>query len=538
MKTLVFSFGRMNPVTSGHELLVKKVIAVARKEGADAKIYLSHTTDSNKNPLSYSDKIKFAQKSFGKIIQKSNSKQIFQILKEIDKDYDSIIMVVGDDRIDEFNNTINKYNGKGDYDFESIKVVSSGNRVDPDSEKAKKQKGKKKVDAKAMSASLLRKYAIEGDFDTFKKGVPSKLPETDAKAMYDAVRRGLGIREEEIDEVLNMQQRLAKSRQMKKLASKIAMGRKRAMKRKAGMEALKKRAEKKARNMVRSKFAGKMGANYNELSYKSKEAVDKKVATKKGLIKKLTQRLIPQVKKAETERFKKMNEDFEEFIINMDIENLFEASVRQDKDIKDKEGSQPAKYYAGDMSKSTKDKRAAHFNKGKKMDDDNPDAYKPAPGDKSAKTKESQYTKKYKKMYGEEKVKTIKVGEDAVGAENPHYGLVIKREVVATGTKEEMISACKEQGGRVWITNKNVGDIVEEKELQEEIKGLKKKADESGISYAILKKVYDRGVAAWRTGHRPGTTPQQWGFARVNSFIVGGKTRTTADADLWKKHKG
>ncbi len=50
--------------------------------------------------------------------------------------------------------------------------------------------------------------------------------------------------------------------------------------------------------------------------------------------------------------------------------------------------------------------------------------------------------------------------------------------------------------------------------------------------------MFDRGVAAWRTGHRPGTTPEQWGYARINSFATGGKTRTTADADLWKKHKG
>ena len=73
---------------------------------------------------------------------------------------------------------------------------------------------------------------------------------------------------------------------------------------------------------------------------------------------------------------------------------------------------------------------------------------------------------------------------------------------------------------------------------EKQIAGLVKKSEKSGISYGILKKVYDRGMAAWKTGHRPGTTPQQWAFARVNSFITGGKTRTTADADLWAKHKG
>ena len=64
------------------------------------------------------------------------------------------------------------------------------------------------------------------------------------------------------------------------------------------------------------------------------------------------------------------------------------------------------------------------------------------------------------------------------------------------------------------------------------IAGLVKKAKESGVSYGTLKKVYDRGMAAWKTGHRPGTTPQQWAFARVNSFITKGKTYHTADKDL------
>ena len=96
----------------------------------------------------------------------------------------------------------------------------------------------------------------------------------------------------------------------------------------------------------------------------------------------------------------------------------------------------------------------------------------PAPGDKDAKTKESKHTKKFKQMYGEE-----------------------------------------------YIEEKN--------------EGLKNKASKSGISYGILKKVYDRGMAAWKGGHRPGTTPQQWAMARVNSFITKGKgTWGGADSDL------
>lgn len=68
--------------------------------------------------------------------------------------------------------------------------------------------------------------------------------------------------------------------------------------------------------------------------------------------------------------------------------------------------------------------------------------------------------------------------------------------------------------------------------------GLANKAKQSGFSLSILKQVYKRGVAAWKVGHKPGTTPQQWGMARVNSFITGGRTRVKGDPDLWAKQKG
>lgn len=66
-------------------------------------------------------------------------------------------------------------------------------------------------------------------------------------------------------------------------------------------------------------------------------------------------------------------------------------------------------------------------------------------------------------------------------------------------------------------------------------KSLKEKAKKSGIPYGILKQVFERGMAAWRTGHRPGVSPQQWAHARVSSFITGSGGARKADADLWKK---
>ena len=159
-------------------------------------------------------------------------------------------------------------------------------------------------------------------------------------------------------------------------------------------------------------------------------------------------------------------------------ESLEEKRVAQDKDVKSKPGTQPKKYYKT-LSKSEKEKRAAHFSKQtyKKSDDD--DDYKPAPGDKGAKTKPSKHTKKFKQMYGE------------------------------------------------------VAD------LNEKIKGLENKAKKTGMPYSILKQVYNRGMAAWKGGHRPGATQQQWAFARVNSFVTKSPgTWGKADKDLAAKVRG
>ena len=72
-----------------------------------------------------------------------------------------------------------------------------------------------------------------------------------------------------------------------------------------------------------------------------------------------------------------------------------------------------------------------------------------------------------------------------------------------------------------------------------ESEGLKNKAEKSGMPLGILKKVYNRGMAAWKTGHRPGTTPQQWGMARVNSFVTKSSgTWGKADKDLAAKVRG
>jgi len=181
-KKIVTTFGRMNPPTSGHEKLVRAVKKAAKKENADASIYISHTQDAKKNPLSYKDKLYWTQKAFGNIVKKSSARTIIEVLKELDSTYSEVTIVVGSDRIKEFDTLTNKYNGR-DYNFKSIKVISAGER-DPDSEG---------VDG--MSASKLRELAKNGKISNFLMGLPNKLAinQKSSKALYDLVRKEMGI---------------------------------------------------------------------------------------------------------------------------------------------------------------------------------------------------------------------------------------------------------------------------------------------------------------------------------------------------------
>lgn len=537
-KTVVFGWGRMNPVTIGHEKLANKIKDVARKEKATPLLYLSHSQDPKKNPLSYNDKIMLAQKAFGSMVKKSNAKTIMQAMQELEKKFDNVILVVGQDRVQDFETLLNKYNGK-DYNFNSIVVQSAGDR-DPDAE-----------GVEGMSASKMRAAAAAGEKDAFISGLPKKIKSM-GDEVYDMVRSGMKLAEELerlglLDEaVLDRQQRRQRAITMRRFKSKIARGRRIAANRPANLEKLKKRARKAAVNVVRQKVAKGRGEDYANLDVMQKMQIDKKVQKRKSLIDRLAKRMIPKMRQKEVERRRARNEEFHA---------VFVEGVTQDKDIKDRKGTQPAKYHAG-LSASTKEKRDAHFKKGAKMDDDNPAAYKPAPGDKEAKTKESKYTKKYKEMYGEaynnpptKRFHEVRKKDGSIKLDRRFRAF---KSAAKPMTEDEQFKTREMRQNIRKINTEEYDDVellglidqVAEEVLEsidlEESKtktALQKKADKSGISYGILKKVYDRGVAAWRTGHRPGTTPAQWGMARVNSFITGGKTRTTADKDLWQSRK-
>ena len=188
--TAIFTFGRFNPPTLGHEKLVIAVANVARREGGEYFVYPSHSQDPKKNPLDQTTKVKYMKKMFSKHkenIITSTAKNALEVASELqDKGYTNLVMVVGSDRVKDFQNLLDRYNGDetkahGFYDFDTIKVVSAGER-DPDAE-----------GVSGMSASKMRQSAVEGDFKTFRSGIPSSLNDKDTKKMFNDIRKGMRL---------------------------------------------------------------------------------------------------------------------------------------------------------------------------------------------------------------------------------------------------------------------------------------------------------------------------------------------------------
>lgn len=181
----------------------------------------------------------------------------------------------------------------------------------------------------------------------------------------------------------------------------------------------------------------------------------------------------------------------------------------------------PDPYHKGLSDDEVKDKEA-QIKKQSKMDDEDPDAYKEMPGDKEArekgKVKKSKHTKAYDKLYGDETDEALSDHEK-------------EKEVDYDELYKKYPYKRKKRARR-----KNESVVNEEKLDASAEKGLKNKADDTGVPIGILRDVYRRGLAAWKSGHRPGAGQQQWAYARVNSFLTKQPgTWGGADKDLAKK---
>jgi hypothetical protein len=162
-------------------------------------------------------------------------------------------------------------------------------------------------------------------------------------------------------------------------------------------------------------------------------------------------------------------------------------------------------YFKG-ISKSTENKKKAQMADQAAMADDDPEAYKEMPGDTKGKKnlKTSKHTKKYHELYGE--------SVDYVWEAADEYVLLEADDKNKASTDQSPIDNAAVETG------------------------LKKKNKETGCPIGIIRAVFRRGMAAWKSGHRPGAGQEQWAYARVNSFLTGGAgTWGKADADLAKK---
>jgi hypothetical protein len=369
-KSVAFTFGRFNPPTIGHEKLINKVKSVSAN---DYKIYLSRSEDPKKNPLSARQKLTYMKKMFpshARNIEINPTNMVLDLATDLHKKgYTDITMVVGSDRVREFEGILKKYNDvksrHGYYNFDNINVVSAGER-DPDAE-----------GASGMSASKMRAAAAKGDLQSFRKGLPTGV---DAMKIMNDVRKGM---------------RLA--------ASSGSVGAFLGYREKpiASMEEFE-------QNQVRDLYVREMIFNIGDKVDYVKEDIEgivKRRGTNYVVLEDNNNNLhkawiwdcipVPSDREAEVREY------------NLDVDYGFEAvsekkeyghtdDLPQDRDVKKVKGTQPKKYYK-QLSKDVKSKRAAHF----KSQDTEKGPYKPAPGDDKAKTKPSKHTQKYKKMFGE-----------------------------------------------------------------------------------------------------------------------------------------
>jgi hypothetical protein len=609
--TAVFTFGRFNPPTTGHEKLIDALAKQQSKNaGSIMYVYPSHSQNAKKDPLPHTLKIAYMRKMFPKYksnIIVSKSRTALEAAVELHKKgHRSIVMVVGSDRVTEFNTLLNKYNGvdsrHGFYGFDNIKVVSAGER-DPDSE-----------GVSGMSASKMRAAAADGNFDLFKTGVPSTFK--DSLKLYNDVRKNLGIREErDMGEMTDFEtlRDLYLTGKLWNVGDIVEAH---------GHEG--KVINKGTNYLTFVSEDGKVHKTWlhdiverdYKKEYENYQGTPEQIARRSSRNK--ARRLMGDKAVKGKDVGHKDNNPLNNDPSNLKMEDpsknrrepRLRNEVKQDKEIKDREGTQPAKYYAKDaegdtMAKSTKQARARHFDKKKSG---------PAPGDASATTKPSKHTKKFKQMFGENPIDEVRA-KQAVNSRGKVQKLVtahglkfkgkvykeIDMELVKINNSTEMVTFNiihpKEIFGNetnisfkalkrgpfmatdtskineVLGKNADMGDYIKDFEksdspqfkgkskekrkemaiaaylskneelefyqLDEKIEGLVTKAKKSGMPYGILKKVYDRGMAAYKTGHRPGTTAQQWAFARVNSFVTkSAGTWGKADADLAKQVRG
>jgi len=185
--TLTLAFGRFNPPHAGHQQLMDIAAQSAEAEESDYIIVPSRSQDAKKNPLDADTKVSVMRSMFPqhseRIINDGANRTIFDVLKKAHNDgYANVRIVAGQDRVKEFDKLSQNYNGQL-YQFDNMEVVSSGDR-DPDAE-----------GMEGLSSSRMRLAAVEGDFKTFRAGLPEGTPRKSAMELFDTVRQTMKVKD-------------------------------------------------------------------------------------------------------------------------------------------------------------------------------------------------------------------------------------------------------------------------------------------------------------------------------------------------------
>jgi nicotinamide mononucleotide adenylyltransferase len=185
--TLTLAFGRFNPPHAGHQQLMDIAAQSAEAEESDYIIVPSRSQDAKKNPLDADTKVSVMRQMFPqhseRIVNDGANRTIFDVLKKAHNDgYANVRIVAGQDRVKEFDKLSQNYNGQL-YQFDNMEVVSSGDR-DPDAE-----------GMEGLSSSRMRLAAAEGDFKTFRAGLPEGVPRKSALELFDTVRQSMNVKD-------------------------------------------------------------------------------------------------------------------------------------------------------------------------------------------------------------------------------------------------------------------------------------------------------------------------------------------------------
>ena len=182
-KKVVFAFGRFQPPTTGHELLVNAVKKIAAAQRADHVIFASKTQDKKSNPLHVDRKIYYLERMFPNtnfVAANEEIRTFIEAAKMLSNKYKNLVMVAGSDRVPEYKKLLDRYNGS-EFTFDTVEVVSAGER-DPDADTAS-----------GMSGTKMREAAKKSDFPLFKKGLPHTLTDLDGKRLMNEIRQGMGL---------------------------------------------------------------------------------------------------------------------------------------------------------------------------------------------------------------------------------------------------------------------------------------------------------------------------------------------------------